>query len=434
MSCLNVARQLAIWFHRALGDPTFRPGPFQPPRPPADPTAALREELERLRAERDAGLCAAEREREAAEAARLTAEERARTEAEDRAFWEGCAAETEATKAAIAEQLAALQAAAAATPPAAQQAMLVQAEEAAQGIDLDEAATRALIDARLRARGWEADTQALRYSAGTRPAKGRNLAIAEWPTANGPADYALFIGTQCVAMVEAKRSRNDVMAAVDQAGRYSQGFTAAAGQERYPGGPWPAQSGPSSELPFQVPFLFATNGRGYLKQIETQSGIWFRDGRSPTNARRALTDWPTPDGLKEMLDADRERAQADLAALPYDFAFGLRDYQQRAIQAVEGALADDSRRALLLAMATGTGKTKLAIALLYRLLHTRRFRRVCFVVDRTALGEQTQREFQTTCVVSVRSGHQGPHLHHPGPGQARAVCRHARGRAASGPV
>jgi type I site-specific restriction endonuclease len=43
---------------------------------------------------------------------------------------------------------------------------------------------------------------------------------------------------------------------------------------------------------------------------------------------------------------------------------------------------------MLVAMATGTGKTKLAIALLYRLLAAKRFRRVCFVVDRNALGTQ----------------------------------------------
>ena len=51
---------------------------------------------------------------------------------------------------------------------------------------------------------------------------------------------------------------------------------------------------------------------------------------------------------------------------------------------------------MLLAMATGTGKTKLSIALLYRLLEAKRFRRVCFVVDRSALGEQAAGEFKTT--------------------------------------
>ena len=50
---------------------------------------------------------------------------------------------------------------------------------------------------------------------------------------------------------------------------------------------------------------------------------------------------------------------------------------------------------MLLAMATGTGKTKLAIAMLYRLLAAKRFRRVCFVVDRNALGVQAAGEFKT---------------------------------------
>jgi type I restriction enzyme R subunit len=58
---------------------------------------------------------------------------------------------------------------------------------------------------------------------------------------------------------------------------------------------------------------------------------------------------------------------------------------------------------MLVAMATGTGKTKLAIGLLYRLLSVKRFRRVCFVVDRNALGEQTAGEFRTTKVVGPRA-------------------------------
>ena len=58
---------------------------------------------------------------------------------------------------------------------------------------------------------------------------------------------------------------------------------------------------------------------------------------------------------------------------------------------------------MLVAMATGTGKTKLAIALLYRLLSAKRFRRICFVVDRSALGNQTEGEFSTTKVVSGKT-------------------------------
>ena len=58
---------------------------------------------------------------------------------------------------------------------------------------------------------------------------------------------------------------------------------------------------------------------------------------------------------------------------------------------------------MLLAMATGTGKTKLAIALLYRLLAAKRFRRICFVVDRNALGQQAEAEFRSTKVVSIKT-------------------------------
>ena len=142
--------------------------------------------------------------------------------------------------------------------------------------------------------------------------------------------------------------------------------------------------------------------RPYLKQIETESGIWFRDARKATNLRRALSDWPTPDGLKAQLDIDREAADAALKATPLDFGFDLRPYQLRAIQEVEKGLAADRRR-MLLAMATGTGKTKLAIAMLYRLLAAKRFHRVCFVVDRSALGEQAEAEFRSTKVVSVKT-------------------------------
>ena len=68
-----------------------------------------------------------------------------------------------------------------------------------------EAQTRCLIDEQLRKAGWEADTQNLRYSKGTRPVKGRNIAISEWPTNSefqnhGYADYAFFIGEKLVAL------------------------------------------------------------------------------------------------------------------------------------------------------------------------------------------------------------------------------------------
>ena len=159
------------------------------------------------------------------------------------------------------------------------------------------------------------------------------------------------------------------------------------------GGPWGKH---------KVPFVFAANGRSYLKQIETESGIWFRDTRRAANHRRALVNWPTPEGLVGQLEIDQDAATAALKEMPFQFGFPLRDYQHGAIKAVESQLGTE-RRSMLLAMATGTGKTKLAIALLYRLLATKRFRRICFVVDRSALGDQAAGEFTTTKIVSGKA-------------------------------
>jgi type I restriction enzyme R subunit len=336
---------------------------------------------------------AAEQARLAAEEnarARQTAEQRARQEAEERATWEQLATEAEHERQTLRARLDAAQRLAEAAPVNFQE-VIEQGEAAAQKIDLDEAATRQIVDQHLRDRGWEADTQKLTYAAGARPAKGRAMALAEWPTESGPADYALFVGLTCVGVVEAKRRRRNVSAAIDQAERYACSFSFKTGEPA--GGPWDA---------FRVPFLYATNGRPYLKQIETESGIWFRDARKATNQRRSLVDWPTPDGLKAQLDIDRELAHAALKAMPLDFGFPVRPYQQRAIQEVETVLEAD-RRQMLLAMATGSGKTKLAIALLYRLLAANRFRRICFVVDRNALGQQAEAEFRSTKVVSVKT-------------------------------
>ena len=165
--------------------------------------------------------------------------------------------------------------------------------QAAAQIDLDEAATRERIDQQLRDRGWEVDTKTLRFELrACRAQQGRSMAIAEWPTSSGPGDYALFVGTRLVGMVEAKRKRKNVSAAIDQAERYSKNVNAPDGGE-FAAGPWDK---------YRVPFVFATNSRAYLKQIETESGIWFRDTRRKANHRRALVDWPTPEGLAGLLD------------------------------------------------------------------------------------------------------------------------------------
>ena len=115
---------------------------------------------------------------------------------------------------------------------------------------------------------------------------------------------------------------------------------------------------------FKIPFAFSTNGRAYLPQIRTKSGIWFRDLRKSTNHGRPLDGWYSPEGLTALLKQDEAAAHAKLAQEPFNYGFTLRPYQQSAILAVENELSKGTRE-MLLAMATGTGKTKTCIALIY---------------------------------------------------------------------
>jgi type I restriction enzyme, R subunit len=389
---LKIARELAVWFHRTFGnDSGFRPGAFVPPARPVDTRAADAEQVEQLRAEVEAERLRAEEAGFAAEVEaeqRRLAEEEARRAADERETALQMAGELEALlsaeRARFTAELTLVRRAAAAREPGELQETVERARVAESAIELDEAATRRLIDQQLRDAGWEADSETLRWSRGARPQAGCDLAIAEVPTATGPADYVLFAGRTPVGVVEAKRQTASSAAWIEQAKRYARGYTLREGEES-PGGPWGE---------YRIPFLFATNGRPFLRQVQDRTGIWFLDARRSTNHPRPLLGWYSPEGLRGLLKQDTQAATQALQASPVAEMEGLRDYQQRAITAVESAMAE-GRRSVLLAMATGTGKTRTLVALIYRLLKAGRFRRVLFLVDRTALGEQALGTFTT---------------------------------------
>lgn len=255
-----------------------------------------------------------------------------------------------------------------------------------------EAETRYMIDTQLRKVGWEADTENLRYGKGIRPQKGKNLAIAEWPTLSsagnkGRADYALFAGEKLVAVIEAKAEHKDIPSVIDyQCKEYAQNIRTE--DEKYV---------ITTCGKYKAPFVFATNGRPYLAQLETKSGIWFLDLRESANMPKALRGWISPDGMLKLLESDIEKADKALQTLPYDFlrdkdGLNLRQYQLNAIQAAETAVIN-GQKSILLAMATGTGKTRTVLGMIYRFLKTGRFNRILFLVDRTALGEQAEDVF-----------------------------------------
>lgn len=378
LDALRFARSLAIWFHRAFGDDEgFSAGEFLPPPKPSQAGEALSEELERLR-----------EKLARSEEAQLVAQEEANKAYEQLASVQVLLEETEVKNRVdqddFSRRLAGLQEEAAQKSKAEidnkKKSLAVLADET---IDLDEADTRKLIDAQLVGVGWEADTSLLTYKSGTRPQKGRNLAIAEWPTSSGPADYVLFVGLTPVAVVEAKRKRKKVSGALDQSKRYSKCYVVKSEERLHEGAPWDGH---------YIPFLLASNGRPYLKQIEHESGVWFRDARISTNIPRALTGWPTPSGLVELLAQDIRKADDELASSSSDY-IDLRYYQHEALEAVESAIAKGQRN-ILIAMATGTGKTRTCIGLAYRLCKAKRFRRILFLVDRTSLGEQTADSFK----------------------------------------
>ena len=97
-------------------------------------------------------------------------------------------------------------------------------------------------------------------------------AIEEYPTQNGPADYALCVGGRIIGVIEAKRLALGPQEVLKQAERYSQGVA---------GSPFDFDG-------FKVPFLYSTNG-----EI-----IWFHDVRHPLNRSRTIAHFHTPEALQ----------------------------------------------------------------------------------------------------------------------------------------
>ncbi len=250
---------------------------------------------------------------------------------------------------------------------------------------------RYMIDKKLRQVGWEVDTENLRYAKGTRPSEKRNIAIAEWPTMSidgkkGFADYALFIGLKMVGIIEVKAGHKDVSSVIDyQCKEYSQNICTEDYIDLY-----------DFSEKYKVPFVFATNGQPYLEQFKIKSGIWFLDLRNPSNIPKSLKSWISPEGIKELLEKTIDNTK--LQSLSNDFLkdpFGLnlREYQIRAIHAVENAVIS-GKGEILVAMATGTGKTRTVLGMIYKFLKSNRFKRILFLVDRTSLGEQAYDVFK----------------------------------------
>ena len=404
MDGLKLARALAIWFHRSFSKAgtNFKPGPFVPP---ADPSAQLRQlhadieklrhELQQTNMELDSSQQLSqliEKEKTEYEALAHAMDEESRALSEQaRQHEQALSAQQQAYENKIKSLQQQLSDQGEQTVNAQRQQVAKQTKAASDTLVLNEELTRILIDQQLVKAGWEADSQEITYQKGARPEKGAYRAIAEWPTnakgEKGRADYVLFAGLTPIAVVEAKKENTNVAGKIGQAERYSKGLKVDAPLV----GAWELMgrtiAWPTDESGhYHVPFVYSCNGRPYIPQLAEQSGTWFRDVREPSNLRRALPQFHTPGGLLDLLERDKDNAEKLLKDEPFGY-LKLRDYQQNAIVATEHALTQGVRTALL-AMATGTGKTRTIIGLMYRFLKAERFHRILFLVDRTALGQQ----------------------------------------------
>ncbi len=227
---------------------------------------------------------------------------------------------------------------------------------------MDESQTRKTrIDPMLQSAGWKV----IAYDPSTPLSACHHCAIEEYPTENGPADYALCLDGRITGIVEAKKEGLGAQEVLKQAERYSRGL----------------ESTEISVNGFGAPFLYSSSG----------AKPWFHDVRHEMNRSRQISRFHTPEALREMLTRDLEQASTNLLNLARDNRF-MRDYQDHANAAVEKSISERKRQ-MLLAMATGTGKTFTIVNLVYRLMKSHVAKRILFLVDRRALAAQAVRAF-----------------------------------------
>jgi len=220
-----------------------------------------------------------------------------------------------------------------------------------------------LIDGKLKDAGWKV----VPFRMGTGVSEYERCAVEEYETANGPADYALCLDGKILGIVEAKKLTLGPQNVLLQAERYSKGIV----QPEMGGGE------------YGVPFLYSTNGEV----------IWHHDIRHALNRSRQISAFHTPEALQERLRRNFDAVLADLLALP-NSSPRLRPYQRDANEATERAIAGRKRQ-MLIAMATGTGKTFTMVNQIYRFMKAGVGRRILFLVDRRALAAQAVRAFSS---------------------------------------
>ncbi|MCK9295922.1 MAG: DEAD/DEAH box helicase family protein [Desulfobulbaceae bacterium] len=219
---------------------------------------------------------------------------------------------------------------------------------------------RDAIDRMLRASGWFVQPKnKIDFNAG------QGVAIREYQTTVGPADYVLFVDRNPVGVIEAKKAEEgqNITRVEEQSAEYAHARLK-----------WISDNKP-------LPFIYESTG------VITR----FRDDRDPKPRSREVFTFHRPETLAVWLE-DTDTLRSRLQYLPALNPQGLRDCQTKAITKLETSFKQNRPRALI-QMATGSGKTYTAITFIYRLLKHANAKRVLFLVDTKNLGEQAEQEF-----------------------------------------
>lgn len=223
--------------------------------------------------------------------------------------------------------------------------------------DFKEAETRArIIDMDLRAAGWdvsldESSTDEVR----------KEFVVPHQPTNSGMGrvDYVLFDDDEKpLAVIEAKRTRASVEKGREQAKIYADALEKEYGQR---------------------PVIFYTNGYD----------IRILDDKQGYNSRK-IYGYYSKDSLQYLIK--QRSLKKDLNKTPIDTKVAGRLYQIETITRVCERFSDKHRKALIV-QATGTGKTRVSIALAKRLLDSGWAKRVLFLCDRKELRKQAGKAF-----------------------------------------
>jgi len=231
---------------------------------------------------------------------------------------------------------------------------------------------REVIDAQLQAAGWHVcnrdDLDLVNHS---------GVAVREvvMKPDHGKVDYLLYVDRRSVGVIEAKPEGTPLSGVQWQSAMYAEGLPQHLCRN-------------AVLVDGRLPFVYEASGS------ETR----FTNGFDPEPRARYLSHFQKPETLARLVrDAESNRKQPNwrhrVRTLPPFDTYDLRPASKRALGGVEISLAVGRDRSLV-QMATGAGKTRMAVTQCYRLLRYAGAKRVLFLVDRNNLGDQTLREFR----------------------------------------